>query len=390
MNTDHKIVMEISALIVRFLLGEITGQEQLTLREWLAASPHNRDLFENICNMQWPHKDEQAIRIQMENAFKAFLKRRKELEKTTQQAKIQRYFKFAASWFLFLCLGGGMLWSYYTQRDDRGGKITADLSDSCNRPILTLPDGQEIMIGGNNFPHLPGIEKTGKDSSTLVYTHPQHTTEPQVYHILSTPVQCDYHFILSDGTKVWLNAKSSLKFPVPFGENERIVYASGEVFLEVAKDTLRPFCVETQDVEIRVVGTTFNVKSYSDDYFTSITLVEGKVATYVHGACYELLPDRQLFFDRDHLKAEIREVNTEQYISWKEGMYIFNRQSLAEVTKILERWYDVKIIFENKKYLHDLYTGIVYKEENLKIFLERLSRSSKCQCQWENNIVYIK
>lgn len=210
------------------------------------------------------------------------------------------------------------------------------------------------------------------------------------YHSLRTPSQCDYCFTLSDGTKVWVNAKTTVRYPVAFGKNERSIEVNGEVYLEVAKDTTRPFFVITNDVTVKVLGTSFNVNSYDDELHTVVTLTEGKIAAKIHKQEYALLPDHQLCFERSTGQTTIQEVDAEDFGTWRRGSYIFRGQTLEEVCRVLQRWYDVEIIFENPDYSRSVYTGIVYKEEKIEDFVSNLNHSSGYRCRIEKGRLYIR
>ena len=211
-----------------------------------------------------------------------------------------------------------------------------------------------------------------------------------VYNTLTTPSQCDFTFTLADGTKVWMNAKSSLRYPVAFQGRERVVYAEGEIYLEVARDEKHPFFVMLNGMKVEVLGTSFNVNSYADENYTEVTLVEGHVAAYVDDKNYDLLPSRQLRWDKENESVDVRTVNVNDYIAWKKGQYVFKGRSLEEVAKVLERWYDVEIVFESEKSKEAVYTGVINKEENFDAFVLRLRETSSLSCRMESNRLYVK
>lgn len=142
---------------------------------------------------------------------------------------------------------------------------------------------------------------------------------------------CDFYFILSDGTKVWMNAASSLRYPVKFAADSRTVYASGEIYLEVAKDSRRPFSVVVDGMKIEVLGTCFNVRAYPHENETKIVLAEGKVTARVGGKKYTLAPGNQLSLEDVSGKINIRQVDVADVLAWKRGFYVFKNA-------IWQRW----------------------------------------------------
>ena len=235
-----------------------------------------------------------------------------------------------------------------------------------------------------------GVRISVDEEGRMQYDRADSVGTEMVYNTLTTPSQCDFTFTLADGTKVWMNAKSSLRYPVAFQGKERVVYAEGEIYLEVARDEKHPFFVMLNGMKVEVLGTSFNVNSYADENYTEVTLVEGHVAAYVDDKSYDLLPSRQLRWDKESESVDIRTVNVNDYIAWKKGQYVFKGRSLEEVAKVLERWYDMEIIFENEKSKKTVYTGVINKEENFDAFVLRLRETSSLSCRMESNRLYIK
>lgn len=393
MVIDGKKIVEISELVVKYLLHELSEDEQSRLDYWREESVHNQRLFQELCDEQLRcHQPEQYDSKQSEKAFRRFLAEKKRKEQADKRRLIFSLLRYAALFVLPLMVAGGLWWYYAGQMKETVKLADSSVSNWGKKPMLTLSDGKEMVVDKANpiLSCIQGVQVAGQDSTELIYSSGAVSGGQLEYHTLTTPAQCDYHFILSDGSKVWINAKSSIKYPVTFGTDERVVYASGEIYLEVAKDASRPFYVVTNDLKVKVLGTSFNVNAYEDENFVAVTLVEGKVAAYTTDNSYELTPDRQLYFDKQSHTGQIRQINVQDIISWKDGRYIFKGQTLSEVAKVLERWYEVQIVFKDQLHADEIYTGIVYKEESLDAFVMRLNASSTYHCYLENNIVYIR
>ena len=327
----------------------------------------------------------------VQTAFDTFVKRREKLHSGQRWiGKLSRY----AAIFIVPVLA---VVFYYSQRENieiteepqsKSGVVTVQR----NLPVLTLSNGKEMVLYNQELllEEENGVRISVDEEGRMQYDRADSVGTEMVYNTLTTPSQCDFTFTLADGTKVWMNAKSSLRYPVAFQGKERVVYAEGEIYLEVARDEKHPFFVMLNGMKVEVLGTSFNVNSYADENYTEVTLVEGHVAAYVDDKSYDLLPSRQLRWDKESESVDIRTVNVNDYIAWKKGQYVFKGRSLEEVAKVLERWYDMEIIFENEKSKKTVYTGVINKEENFDAFVLRLRETSSLSCRMESNRLYIK
>ena len=390
MEHNREILFEISALIYKSLSGDITREEQLMLDAWKNASERNLELYEKICSdkvMQDKIKLYSGSNVQ--TAFDSFIRRRE--KKNTRRRLVVRISRYAAiiALPLFVVL-------FYFNRAEIGDGLL-ELSENTvpvkrNAPVLTLSNGQEMILYNQDITlnEENGVRITMKTTGGMQYNTSDSTKSEMVYNTLTTPSQCDFMFTLADGTRVWLNAKSSLRYPVAFTGNERVVYAEGEIYLEVAKDRKHPFFVVLNGMKVEVLGTSFNINSYADENFAEVTLVEGHVAAHVDDDSYDLLPNRQLRWDKENQSVDIKMVNVNDYIAWKEGHYIFKGRMLSEVAKVLQRWYDVEVVFEDEESAKVIYTGVVYKEENFDVFIQRLRETSSLSCRMEGDKLYVK
>ncbi|MBK9292243.1 MAG: FecR domain-containing protein [Bacteroidetes bacterium] len=196
---------------------------------------------------------------------------------------------------------------------------------------------------------------------------------------------------LSDGTEVWLNAASSLVYPVVFGKGPREVVLSGEAFFEVTSDASRPFVIQTGGSTIQVLGTSFNVSAYEDDDVLETTLVSGALQVSLpNGKSSTLAPGQQHRFNQKTLEQQINQVDTRFYTSWREGVIYFNRVSLKELGIKLERWYDVQIRFENEKTAGLIFSGAVENSRRLDFLLALIAEASGIRYEIDGKQVIIK
>jgi ferric-dicitrate binding protein FerR (iron transport regulator) len=183
--------------------------------------------------------------------------------------------------------------------------------------------------------------------------------------------------VLSDGTKIWLNAGSRISYPSSFSSHQRAVYLTGEAFFEVKEDRKTPFIVNTKTVDIKVLGTSFNVDAYEESQFKT-TLVEGKVEIQNKSGkkITEMSPGQLAMYDLDHRKIILSEVDTRFYSSWKEGKMTFFNEPLEEIAIKLERWYNVKITFDGQGIKSLRYSGTFLKYKPLEQVLQIITLSS--------------
>ncbi|MGC6432381.1 MAG: FecR family protein [Jejuia sp.] len=224
--------------------------------------------------------------------------------------------------------------------------ITLELEDGSIRVLDDTTNGQLVNTSGQ----IVGAQSNNK----LVYQKSEKEIKQLVYNTLTIPYGKTFEISLSDGTKAYLNAGSSLKYPIQFIEGrEREVFVNGEVFLDVTKSEISPFIVNADDLNIKVYGTKFNVNSYPEDNVTEVVLVEGSVGLYAdnlddHASPNMLKPNHKASFNKAIKSIKKEKVITDIYTSWMNGELVFRNMLFANILKKLERHYDVTIINNNQ------------------------------------------
>lgn len=208
-------------------------------------------------------------------------------------------------------------------------------------------------------------------------TDHQNTDSYQMNQVICPAGQIS-ELVLSDGTRVWLNAGSSISYPSRFDKGQRSVYLKGEAFFEVKKDKKNPFLVETDQINIKVLGTSFNMDAYVGNKMIKTTLVEGKVEIQNKAGVKltEMLPGQQAYYDTRSNKIHLSEVDTRFYYSWKEGKMTFLNEPLNEIAAKLERWYNVQFVFTGEDIKALRYSGTFLKYKPLNQILEIIKLSS--------------
>ena len=225
-----------------------------------------------------------------------------------------------------------------------------------NKATLTMSDGKTIVLTDVENGHLAthsGIEVRKTQDGMLVYDFkaPQSgmTDAPaSLLNTVSTPKGGQYQIKLSDGTSVWLNAASSLRFPVSFTGAQREVELNGEAYFEVAKNRNQPFIVSANGTSVQVLGTHFNVSAYHDDYAVTTTLLEGSVRLYKGSSSVLLRPGQQGKSMNNQMNISVQPVNLEQVIAWKDGYFMFKNESITTIMKQAARWYDIDVVYQDQ------------------------------------------
>jgi ferric-dicitrate binding protein FerR (iron transport regulator) len=263
-----------------------------------------------------------------------------------QPQPVQRLWSIAVAASLLLLAGVGGYFLFFAEKQPGTVAVAPNHSLPVVNPQgkvwLRLDDGEMIAldsVSDGRLAHAAGVMKEG---SSLSYED-SHTTAP-AYHTLVTAAGMQYEVILPDGSKAWLNAASTLRYPTAFTGAERLVQLTGEAFFEVAKDALHPFQVQSGDAVTEVLGTVFNTQAYKEEGHVVTTLLEGSVKITKGANSRRLSPGHQATVS--HTGIQVKAADTEAAIGWKNGTFVFRKTPLAAVLRELERWYGINI--ENK------------------------------------------
>lgn len=280
-------------------------------------------------------------------------------------------------------------WYYWPVRSGRMPVVkTEDVRPGGNKAQLTLADGSVVALDSNSTQTMQqGAAAVKKQGGQLVYSATQHITQP-VYNTLRTPRGGQFKVQLPDGTQVWLNAASSLRYPTAFTGTDREVQVSGEAFFEVAKDAAHPFRVTVNKQHtIVVLGTRFNVNAYEDETLAKTTLLDGAVKVMFNSGTLQevqLQPGQQAQVSSTEATMQlVKNVNLEQEMAWRSNAFSFEGQTLEEIMKQISRWYDIEVVFRGKV------TGISFgggmsRDVSLKEVLDFL-RDSRVHYTLESN-----
>jgi hypothetical protein len=377
---------EISDLIFKSLVGDLTIDERRTLNLWL-KNPNNQAVFEKICDAEnIDEKFEQHSNIDVEADWQLVA------QKTTQKKFYGEVLKYAAAILLPIGLFLAVLLStsmpeYIAEQ----APLNLETVEG-DQPVLITNDGDEHIIGVQDT--ILNVDDANVEVGTEDVRYDQKKNEKQDsirYNVLKTPKGLKYKLTLSDGSVAWLNAETTLKYPVDFtGDVREVFLAEGEVYFDVARDKSKPFIVNFSDHKVKVLGTEFNVKAYEEEENQHVTLVEGSVSIADSAASIVLQPNQQALLNDARKELSVKQVNTDFYTAWKDDLFMYRKEKLGNIIRDLERQYDMKIFYETQKLKEKTFSMRVSKPESFEEVLEYMSATDKVNFEVKDNTVIVK
>lgn len=366
----------------------LDADEQAEINQWLAASENNKVLFEQLKNENQLAFD--LLELQDIDTESELVKVRQRLQHTAPRRLV--WYAVAATLFVFLSVGIGIY--RYQNNEKKSIELTNDVLGDVlpggNRAILTLADGRTIDLNEMQKGIVMGDDIAYIDGTSVFNERASEKTDNQVYK-LTTPRGGTYQITLPDGTHVWLNAESTLRYPNRFTGNERIVELEGEGYFEVKPaEHAIPFRVKTKGQTIDVLGTHFNVSAYDSEITTTTTLVEGSVRVTTSDRQQPqvavLKPGQQSALRHDGMT--VADVDVAPFIAWKSGYFHFKSTPFAEVLTQVSRWYDIELVYEGRV-PSQTFSGKMSRNVSLVNVL-KLFRGSGVQFRFEQQKLFIE
>lgn len=353
-------------------------QEKEKLDAWLNESDENRKLYDSIDQIDPTKLKDYYPQTDVEAQLSRFYRNRK---------RIKRSIVWRWSAAAVIILIGGI--SFYTMTRTEPTTLSPVVSLP-NGVSLVLSDGRQIDLStGNRRDTMEiGSAIANVKQNTLIYT-PSDTLHETEYNTLIVPRGTFFHLMLSDGTRVWLNADTKITYPVAFASGNREVYLEGEAFFDVKKNESAPFTVKTDRLNVRVLGTEFNVNTFADNGQISAALVKGSVEVFgADGAACRLHPGQVATMDADG-EIQVTETELKPYIAWIDDMFCFRKTPLSEILKQVERYYNVKVVY-GVDYQEEYYTGDISRNKPLQTLFDVLEMTIPVKFELLDQVVYIK
>ena len=374
----------IAKLICKERITGLDDSERRQLDSWRNESKEGERIFLNLQRISTEELEKRYDEVDVDMKWKDFKKRQQQ-----GRRNIRVGVTVAASICLLITSG---LWLWLGgAREER---VVLAEQGRKNNVCLVLSTGEVVDISNVEQDEVK-LDKGTKlySGNRLEYVRLDSLHKKELeFNQLIIPKGTFYHLVLSDGTKVWLNADSKIKYPVSFGKDKREVSLHGEGYFEVAKDSTRPFIVSTDKMDVKVLGTTFDVNTYEDEGKSFVVLVEGLVEVSAgKGESRIITPGHMAevnMYDTQ-AKIQISKCDAEHYVAWKNGNFSFRNASLTEILKRVSRYYDVTVIRE-QVFEEEYYTGDVSSDVSLESLLAVIESSTSVSFKVERKIVYVQ
>ncbi|SEW17444.1 FecR family protein [Chitinophaga arvensicola] len=349
-----------SRLLIKYWENSLSEEEQIALEAWIAENPL---LFEELSK-------EEVLKVEMKKMGEYHPQQAWDrIEGELMVKRMVPWGRMAAA-MLLLVLAIGAKW-WYTSHVEPPMPEIAKAQHTKGQPVLIMGNGEEVVLQARDtLLKEQGGATIRQQGNKLAYGD---TTGPMVYNTLQIPRGMNYNLTLSDGTEVWLNAESSLRFPVHFTGKERKVYLTGEAYFSVATNAAKPFSVFTEQMEVAVLGTEFNVMAYTNEPAVQLALVSGSVKVKAGGKETILQPGWVGICSKENITTQQMDITA--LTGWKRGMFVFRNDDITTVMHQLERWYDVTAVYPKGKPANQHFTGAIVRYDSIEKVLEMLNQT---------------
>lgn len=374
----------IAHLILLYQQNKASEEQLKELNQWLCESSDNSKWFEKILHRTY-HEENLATFGKFDSR-KEWPNVQRKLKKPHRHI-LRHLLPYAA--LLIIGLAAWILtWQEQLQAPVQTPITATEIMPGSSRARLILDDGSaiELCTPEQGKGNVIAKENFITDGHTISYEDSTRQEKIQM-HTLLIPPGGEYQLILADGTKVWLNAQTELRYPTCFSGNTREVELTGEAYFEVKKESGRPFYVRTSDMNIKVTGTSFNVRAYPNEN-RQATLVEGKISVCCRNREIDIKPGEQLTLTPDG--PRVQTVNVSCYTEWRNQRFVFEDKLLEDIFRDLERWYDIRILIHNDEIRQIYFTGNLPKYENMDKMLEIIKLTTCVKYEINGRTVIIK
>lgn len=390
MNKESQY-LKIAKLIASELNRSINEEDQKFLNNWLIESVENRKIYDEIIRDGW-----YQLNLEANHEYKAeegWSNINSRIISTSKIIKfVPKIFNYAAAVVIVFGLGYFFRGIMLNTPKETVPVIVNTIVPGTDKAILTLEDGSKVALDKDSSIQTEDARSNGEK---IIYDAKKLKTTKIAFNYLTIPRGGQFVIELSDGTQVWLNSETQLKYPVSFieGETRNVELVYGEAYFDVSSSTNHKgskFKVLNKSQEIEVLGTEFNIKAYRDESNIYTTLVEGKVIVDNGIVKQNLVPNQQSKLDTETNKITIAKVDVKGEISWKDGEFRFVNKPLIDIMSVISRWYDVDVVFENKELESVVFIGVINKHQSIEEILSIMKSSSINSYEINNKTILLK
>ena len=386
-----KVTKDIHELILSYLREDISEEEMSRLRVWLDENERHQRLLEEL-------RDKDVLQREIGEYVSFDTSRRWGQLKEAMEEPVRKGRSLLKVWgavaaVVVAFVGGLLYWQMTGSPQPEVKQVAiARIEQGGMRAVLITETGQQVVLQGLKDTCLnitgPATLNIREDGS-LKYSLSALSSMSE-WHTLRIPKGGEYKIVLDDGTEIWLNSASELKYPAHFVGNERRVQLTGEAYFQVARNEAAPFIVETRDMDVKVLGTSFNVSVYEDEESCHATLVEGRVEVNdkVNGEKVVLTPGKQALLRGGEMT--VREVNTKLYTLWRLDRFTFASEDMEGVIRKLSRWYNVDFFFANSSMKQKRFTGSLPKYADISQVLKMIEMTTDIKFEIKEHTIMIQ
>jgi ferric-dicitrate binding protein FerR (iron transport regulator) len=385
--------------LIEKYISNTCSREELKQLLQIIETQRGREELTTILKNQWDNSNALSTEDDLELKFRSLMQNLKHEAPVVSIIKKNKARQWKTRIAAAVLIGTFSVGAYLVWKPDHKHTVAKtetgtlennhDIAAGGNKAILTLADGSTVVLDNakKGILSTQGGTKVLKLNNGLLSYDGDSKTNTLLFNTISTPRGGQYQLILADGTKVWLNAASSLKFPTAFAGKERKVELLGEAYFEVAKNVSMPFKVEVDGMEVEVLGTHFNINSYDDEAATRTTLLEGSIQINKNNRSSLLRPGQQAKLNRDGEIKIINHADVEEAIAWKEPKVQNDRADIHNVKRQISRWYDVEVQFKGIIPKH--FGGTISRSVNLSKVLNMLEMTGEVKFRVEDHKVLV-
>lgn len=385
---NEKETFRLAEILVKSYREELLPEEREMLDRWLQESGHNRELYNLYATESFlKQKIKESSEIDWEADYTSFI-RKYPLRRNILYSKWMRY----AAFFVLPLALGIIIWSVVSMKMDQPLSKSVD-NNTKTGPVLILAGGQKILLTDSvRMEEIDGTLVAGENGG-LTYERKDSTAgnEDLIYNKLEIPRGAEYFLTLADGTKIWLNSESVLRYPVNFTGEKREVFIEGEAFFKVTRDSLHPFIVHAANTQIEVLGTEFNVRNYKDEQHVATTLVEGSVCLTSEKGNHQaiLKPGEQGNTDLTTGDIVTGKVDLYLYTAWKDARFVFRNTRMEELLNTLSRWYDLEVFYQNNAVKDICFTGDMTRMADFRQLLNIIEANERVRFTIHNRVITV-
>ena len=386
-----KVTKDIHELILSYLREDISEEEMSRLRVWLDENERHQRLLEEL-------RDKDVLQREIGEYVSFDTSRRWGQLKEAMEEPVRKGRSLLKVWgavaaVVVAFVGGLLYWQMTGSPQPEVKQVAiARIEQGGRRAVLITETGQQVVLQGlkDTCLNITGTETLNiREDGSLKYSLSALSSMSE-WHTLRIPKGGEYKIVLDDGTEIWLNSASELKYPAHFVGNERRVQLTGEAYFQVARNEAAPFIVETRDMDVKVLGTSFNVSVYEDEESCHATLVEGRVEVNdkVNGEKVVLTPGKQALLRGGEMT--VREVNTKLYTLWRLDRFTFASEDMEGVIRKLSRWYNVDFFFANSSMKQKRFTGSLPKYADISQVLKMIEMTTDIKFEIKEHTIMIQ